>query len=181
MEDTDYELRYFRDIYAPGVAGSVAMPAVNRVLYCHSGGFTTCGGESRTADQAWHGTDAVTITAGAEGAEVWRWELVAKDAPSTTDLGEGAESRLVLSGAVDTIDAAARWLMRCDSVKFPPGGCAFTHTHQGPGIRVLREGEIRIDAEGPRITTRRAMPGSSPVPTQFSPRRRIRAVRVLCG
>ena len=39
-------------------------------------------------------------------------------------------------------------LMRCDSVAFPPGGCAYLHTHQGPGIRCLIEGGIRIDTGG---------------------------------
>ena len=38
--------------------------------------------------------------------------------------------------------------MRADSVTFPPGGCAYLHTHQGPGIRCLIEGGIRIDMEG---------------------------------
>jgi hypothetical protein len=38
--------------------------------------------------------------------------------------------------------------MRGDSVAFPPGGCAFLHTHQGPGIRCLIEGGIRIDTHG---------------------------------
>jgi len=36
-------------------------------------------------------------------------------------------------------------LMRGDSVAFPPGGCAYLHRHQGPGIRCLIEGGIRID------------------------------------
>ncbi|MEP7029971.1 MAG: hypothetical protein ABI830_03460, partial [Pseudolabrys sp.] len=36
-------------------------------------------------------------------------------------------------------------LMRGDSVAFPPGGCAYKHAHQGPGIRCLIEGGIRID------------------------------------
>jgi hypothetical protein len=36
-------------------------------------------------------------------------------------------------------------LMRGDSVAFPPGGVAFLHRHQGPGIRCLYEGGIRID------------------------------------
>jgi hypothetical protein len=35
--------------------------------------------------------------------------------------------------------------MRGDAVAFPPGSCAFTHVHQGPGIRCLTEGGIRID------------------------------------
>jgi hypothetical protein len=33
-------------------------------------------------------------------------------------------------------------------VAFPPGGCAYLHTHQGPGIRCLIEGGIRIDTHG---------------------------------
>ena len=39
-------------------------------------------------------------------------------------------------------------LMRLDRVDFPPGGVAYLHTHQGPGIRVLLHGEIRIDTSG---------------------------------
>jgi len=39
-------------------------------------------------------------------------------------------------------------LLRGDSVAFPPGGCALTHTHAGPGIRCLIEGAIRIDTHG---------------------------------
>jgi quercetin dioxygenase-like cupin family protein len=38
--------------------------------------------------------------------------------------------------------------MRCDRVDFPPGGIAYTHTHQGPGIRCLLGGEIRIKVKG---------------------------------
>jgi hypothetical protein len=59
-----------------------------------------------------------------------------------------------------TLDPGAGrlWLMRCDSVAFPPGGCAYTHVHQGPGIRCLKEGSIRIDTEE---TSRRYGPGEA--------------------
>jgi len=40
------------------------------------------------------------------------------------------------------------WLVRCDRVDFPPGGVAYTHTHPGPGLRVLLKGSIRIDTQG---------------------------------
>jgi quercetin dioxygenase-like cupin family protein len=40
------------------------------------------------------------------------------------------------------------YLLRCDRVDFPPGGEAFLHTHQGPGIRVLLFGSIRIETQG---------------------------------
>jgi quercetin dioxygenase-like cupin family protein len=39
-------------------------------------------------------------------------------------------------------------LIRCDRVDFPPGGVAYLHTHEGPGIRVLLHGSIRIDTAG---------------------------------
>jgi len=39
-------------------------------------------------------------------------------------------------------------LLRGDSVAFPAGGCAYLHRHQGPGIRCLMEGGIRIDSQG---------------------------------
>ncbi len=148
MDETGYELRFYRDHYAPGARCAQPMPALNRVLYCRAGSFRTTEGESRTCDQAWHGSQAVSVAAGPDGAEIWRWELVLADRAPVSDLGPNTKSTLELTGPVDTVDAAGEWLMRCDSVKFPPNGCAFTHTHQGPGIRVLKEGEIRIDAEG---------------------------------
>ena len=40
------------------------------------------------------------------------------------------------------------WLVRCDRVDFPPGGVAYTHTHPGPGLRVLLKGRIRIETRG---------------------------------
>lgn len=64
------------------------------------------------------------------------FELV--NAPS-----EGA----TLSAAVE-LGAAGTQLIRCDRVDFPPGGCAYLHTHRGPGIRVLLKGKIRIDTDG---------------------------------
>jgi quercetin dioxygenase-like cupin family protein len=47
-----------------------------------------------------------------------------------------------------TLDPGGAYLMRCDRVDFPPGGIAYTHTHQGPGIRCLLGGEIRIRVKG---------------------------------
>jgi hypothetical protein len=43
---------------------------------------------------------------------------------------------------------AGEWLVRCDRVDFPPGGVAYTHTHPGPGLRVLLRGRLRVETEG---------------------------------
>ena len=56
-------------------------------------------------------------------------------------------SREKLSVRLDTLPNGPL-LLRADSVAFPPGGCAYLHRHQGPGIRCLLEGGIRIDTHG---------------------------------
>lgn len=53
----------------------------------------------------------------------------------------------MLSAELELSDREQR-LIRCDRVDFPPGGVAYLHTHQGPGIRVLLHGEIRVETNG---------------------------------
>ena len=59
-----------------------------------------------------------------------------------------ARSPEALLGAELDLRPAERRLIRCDRVDFPPGGVAYLHMHQGPGIRVLLQGEIRVDTNG---------------------------------
>jgi hypothetical protein len=77
----------------------------------------------------------------------WRWELARGDRGSTVACAPGMITREKLSAYLETAPKGD-WLMRGDSVGFPPGGCVYTHTHQGPGIRCLIEGGIRIDTHG---------------------------------
>jgi hypothetical protein len=59
-------------------------------------------------------------------------------------VANGVASRTKLAAPLDALPAGAL-LFRGDSVAFPPGGMAMLHRHQGPGIRCLLEGGIRID------------------------------------
>jgi quercetin dioxygenase-like cupin family protein len=61
-------------------------------------------------------------------------------------LGEPSPDAL-LSVELAPTDGEQR-LIRCDRVDFPPGGVAYLHTHQGPGIRVLLHGSMRVETEG---------------------------------
>ena len=61
--------------------------------------------------------------------------------------GDGVASREKLTAGLDTLPPG-ELLLRGDSVGFPPGGCAYLHRHQGPGIRCLVEGGMRIDTHG---------------------------------
>jgi hypothetical protein len=97
--------------------------------------------------EAWSAEGAVTLSAGSGGATVWRWELAPGSAPSGLATGKGVVSREKLTAELATMPQGAL-LLRGDSVAFPSGGCAYLHRHQGPGIRCLLDGGIRIDTHG---------------------------------
>ena len=93
------------------------------------------------------GKGAAVVRPGAQGVTCWRWELARGDQGSTTANAPGMITHEKLSAYLETLPKG-ELLMRADSVAFPPGGCAFTHVHQGPGIRCMIDGGIRIDTHG---------------------------------
>jgi hypothetical protein len=137
-------LRLYEDILSSEAA--LELPARPRMIFIVHGSLTI-GGQSLGDGEAWHGDGAVTLRAGQTGAACWRWELAAGGAVDGQAIGQGVASREKLSAALETLPKGDL-LLRGDSVAFPPGGCAYLHTHQGPGIRCLIEGAIRIDTHG---------------------------------
>jgi hypothetical protein len=145
-EESDMQpvLRLYEDVLSNG--SEAALPALPRLIFTVHGSLSVA--ERTLSDgEAWSGEGAVMLKAGGTGATVWRWELVAGNAGSGAAAGPGVVSREKLSTALATIPKGAL-LLRGDSVGFPPGGCAYLHRHQGPGIRCLLEGGIRIDTHG---------------------------------
>jgi hypothetical protein len=144
------ELRQFEDTLKPSGELETPLPPANRIVYVVQGSVLI-GDRDLYEDQAMlTGSAATAMRAGEAGATLWRWELVKADSDEILADGPGVGTTHKLTAAIDTLDPGdgRQWLMRCDSVSFPPGGCAFTHVHQGPGIRCLLHGNIRIDAEG---------------------------------
>jgi len=138
-------LRLYEDVLSNDGA-EVSLPALPRLIFVAHGSLAVAGRTLRD-DEAWSGEGTVRLKAGSEGATVWRWELVAGDAATGAASGAGVVSREKLSVRLETLPKGAL-LLRGDSVAFPPGGCAYLHRHQGPGIRCLVEGGIRIDTHG---------------------------------
>ena len=114
-----------------------------RAIYVSAGSISV-DGEDIPLDGGVVLTDAATLCAGGDGATVWRWEVRSSNVDADV---HGHRTTLRLAGRIDPAAIADELLIRLDSVAFPPGGAALLHTHQGPGIRCLREGEIRIDTE----------------------------------
>ena len=138
-----YEMRLFEDLLFDGEDVRFCDPAP-RAIYVSGGGISV-NGEDVRADGGLVLADAATLSAGSGGAAVWRWEVAASDGKAVS---YAHRTTLRLAGRIDPDAIAGECLLRLDSVAFPPGGTALLHTHRGPGIRCLREGEIRIDTEG---------------------------------
>jgi len=131
-------LRLYEDVLANGAQAH--WPAAPRMIFVVHGAVTVAERTLRDED-TFGGETAVAVKAAASGATLWRWELTAGGAEN------GAVSREKLAAPLETLPRDAL-LLRGDSVAFPPGGCAYLHRHQGPGIRCLLEGGIRIDTRG---------------------------------
>ncbi len=142
-----YALRLLEDRLQPGCEIVPAVPARNRVIYVVEGDVTVTsegGPQMRGANEAWFGAAPCSVEGGAHGARLWRWELVSSPpADDGAASGNGVASTAKLTQALD-LDPQGAYLMRCDRVDFPLGGKAYTHQHQGPGIRCLLRGEFTV-------------------------------------
>ena len=137
-------LRLYEDVLSN--ESEVSLPALPRMIFVVHGGTAVSGSELRDND-AWAGEGAARLKAGPDGATLWRWEFSPGSTPNAAAAAAGVRSHEKLSAQLDTLPGGAL-IFRGDSVAFPPGGCAFLHRHQGPGIRCLIEGGIRIDTHG---------------------------------
>jgi len=140
------ELRLYEDILVGGAITAAPLPAMTRMIYVVHGGVSIDG--RRLGDGGvWHGEGGVALHAGNSGVTLWRFELAPSGTPEGTAAGDGIRSHAKLTAALQTLPTGDL-LLRGDSVAFAAGGCAYTHVHQGPGIRCLIEGGIRIDTHG---------------------------------
>jgi hypothetical protein len=135
------ELHLFEDTLSDGQQVTFG-DTIARAIYV-TAGEVTVDGQLHPRDEGFVIDGPVTLTAGAEGASLWRWDL-SDEAADQPALHTAAK----LSGAVPAHLSTTGNFLRLDSVTFPPSGTAMLHTHQGPGIRCLREGGIRIDTGG---------------------------------
>ena len=136
-----YVLRLYADRLAPGAALELGAGAV-RALYVEEGHLAAAAFGTLAAlapNSAWFGASLASLRAGAQGARLLRFELVAR---------EGGGERPLIASPPLALDPRGEYLLRCDRVEFPPGGIAYRHTHQGAGLRCLVAGTIRIEAGG---------------------------------
>ena len=146
-----YLFRLYSDALAAKTAFEGDLAAANRIIYVQDGNVTLrCAGQvmALAPNSAWCARTPCQMLAGASGAQILRWELRGPDSAPT---GKGVQSRSLMESELD-LGAWDGFLFRCDRVDFPPRGIAYTHTHQGPGIRCLLEGELTVETAGHSTT-----------------------------
>jgi hypothetical protein len=139
-------MRLYEDVLSSAENVEFRLPPLPRFIFIVHGSARIAGA-TLNEGEAWLGEKAVTVKPGSGGVTCWRWELARGDDGSTTANAPGMVTHEKLTAFLETMPKG-ELLMRGDSVAFPPGGCAYQHRHQGPGIRCLIEGGIRIDTHG---------------------------------
>jgi len=154
-------LRLFTDKLGPRAALTHPLPAAIRAIFVVDGMASIAAGRTSAtlaANSGWFSPDSVTFAAAASGAHLLRWELVkTPEASHGIAMGENVASQLTLEAELQ-LDPKAEYLLRCDKVELPPGGIAYTHTHQGGGIRCLLAGGFNVRVHG---ETRFIRPGEA--------------------
>jgi quercetin dioxygenase-like cupin family protein len=138
------ELRLVEDFMTD--RGTLNLPALPRMLFVVRGSIAVDERELRQGEVL-HSEEPLAAQAGETGATLWRWELSDPSQPVAKLEARGIDSREKLKRLLETVPQGDL-LWRGDSVAFPPGGCAYLHRHQGPGIRCVIEGELRVDMNG---------------------------------
>jgi hypothetical protein len=139
-------LRLYEDVLSSAENVEFRLAPLPRFIFVLHGSATIDGREVG-ADEGWHGDGPATVKPGPGGVTCWRWELARGDQGCTFACAPGMVTHEKLTAFLETMPKG-ELVLRGDSVAFPPGGCAFLHRHQGPGIRCLVEGGIRVDTHG---------------------------------
>ncbi len=138
------ELRLIEDFLTD--KGVLRLPALPRMLFMVRGSLTI-GQRVLGPGEAFFSEDLITAHAEGTGATVWRWELSDPRQPAPKQTSASVDSRIKIAALLETMPEG-ELLWRGDSVAFPAGGCAYLHRHQGPGIRCVIDGTIRVDTKG---------------------------------
>ena len=144
--------------FLPESGDPVFLPAAERALFVAEGAVTVewaQGARLCEEGSAFLGEEALALLPGPAGARLLRFELVGAGASDGGALRAAPAAASEQKLAVDlALDPGFAWLMRLDLVGFPKGGIAYTHLHQGPGIRYCLEGAITIESDGASHTYR---------------------------
>jgi quercetin dioxygenase-like cupin family protein len=145
-----YVKRLYTDVLREKASFAAPLPGCVRAIYVANGMATVRAGDAATTlspNSAFFSTKDIDVTAGADGCRLLRYEVLPKGAADILASGDGVTSIHKTSAEIE-LTPGDGYLLRCDRVDIPPSGIAYTHVHQGPGIRCLLEGGFTVETGG---------------------------------
>jgi hypothetical protein len=147
-----YILRLAEDV-VPGNSAPIYLPAAARSVYLVEGDTAiefVEGAQHHGAGTAWIGEGEISLLVGAQGARLWRWELLPESRAEDDGVLRGAPSSTSVSklSATVQLDSGFGWSMRFERVEIPRGGIAYSHAYPGPSIRCTLRGQITTEIAG---------------------------------
>ena len=141
-----YNLRLYQDSLASN-AVSEDLYAQHSIVYVLKGSATVCG-KKLNSDEASYFQDSIPLTAGPEGAVIWRWELVRAEDDKNLARGAGIVSHLRMTRKIKMFEMypTTRWQFKLDCI-FDNEGSTGLHSHPGSGIRCLLSGNLSTVSE----------------------------------
>ena len=147
MKKINIYLNFYKEHLSPYSRSKYIKPFNHVVIFCRGGDLKKDRKIFLDEGEVVYIHTPLDFSAGEKGAILWFWELVDLENTGIRLARNDATYDTEISELISIPQRLEDSLIRCDTVSFPPSGCAFTHTHAGPGIRVLLEGGIRIDGE----------------------------------
>ena len=144
-----FALSLYHDQAVTGGATTAPLPAAHRMLYVRHGSVVI-NGQILKADEAIYCDGPVTLQAGADWSQIWRWELGPPNAGPKLLEGMGVLSSARMSHVITGLSLVdgSSWLFRLDQITSAAGRIADRHQHPGPGIRCLVEGHFNAEQAG---------------------------------
>lgn len=138
-------MKFYQDQFVTDGGTETPLPSAHRLVYVRHGAVVANDAELTTDTYAYFDTP-LSLSAAADWAEVWRWELDAPNAAPACLTGTGVLTLPRLAHAVTTLplEPESRWLFRLDQVTSAPGRVTPRHQHHGPGIRCLYQGTFNV-------------------------------------
>lgn len=141
-----YSLRLYHDQFEANAKIETALNAQHSIYFVREGAVAV-NDQTLNVDEAVYKRDPADVSAGADGATLWRWDFVRTDSPLNLAKGEAVSSRLKMARPVTMFELypKSKWIFKLDCIVKHTGTTGL-HSHPGSGIRCMLEGEFKIES-----------------------------------
>ncbi len=141
-----YSLRLYHDHFEGNAETERDLYEQHSIFFVREGS-AFLNGQRVESYEAIYTREPMTVSADADGATIWRWEMVRTESPFNLAKGREVISRLKMTREIKMFELypKSKWLFKLDSI-INHKGTTGLHSHPGSGIRCMLEGEFKIES-----------------------------------